>query len=74
MRDLAVIGKGGIQVDPVTSITDKAADLMKEIGIIAQFIGRLEFNHSSLIRRATSDGFDNFKRRPTTLILVKIKM
>ena len=74
MRDLAVVRKGGIQVDPMASITDKAADLMKEIGIIAQFIGRLEFNNPSLIRRATSDGFDNFKGRPTSLILVKVKM
>jgi hypothetical protein len=61
MGDFAMVGKRRIKVDPMPPMPDKATDFMEEIGIITEFIRRLELDDSPLFVGPTTKGVNDLK-------------
>ena len=74
MGNLAVVGKGPIEVIPASPMASEAADLMEQVGILAEFILGLELNHTTLVLLATANGIDDFQAGPGPLILIEAQL
>jgi len=74
MGNLAVVGKGPIEVIPASPMASEAADLMEEVSIVAEFILGLELDHTALVLLATAYGIDDFQAGPGPLILIEAEL
>ncbi len=74
MGNLAMEGKRAVEIEPAPVVSGKAADLMEQIGIVAQFIAGLELDHAPLVRLAAAQGRHHLETGPDSLILIEVEL